>query len=208
MPQGVAALELELLWSFSGAWSLEFGALNLHHRIFQRADAGDADANGIVRAQREIVRRNNARAGQEHRAVGETLAPEKISCQFLERTLDLPNRGFALENDLAGAPNCQFDFPFARLRFAGAHHDPRTDRAGAVVHLGLRKVEQVFPFDVTRTHVVPDGVADDSPAGIDDQNQFRLRHAPAGVFANADRVTRLDDFFRKRLEEYFRPFGL
>src|SRR5439155_23667756 len=66
------------IWSFSGAWNLKL--LHLRHRILQCTDPGDADANDVVPPQREIVRRIDARAGQQHRAVRENLAPEKKAC--------------------------------------------------------------------------------------------------------------------------------
>ena len=97
------------------------------------------------------------------------------------------------------------DFPVARLVLAGADDHPRPDRAGAVVNLRLRQIEQIFPLDVARTHVIADGVADDLAARVDDQRQLRLRHVPARVFANAHRITRSDDFLRQRLKEQFGP---
>src|SRR5207247_9103310 len=41
-----------------------------------------------------------------------------------------------------------------------------------------------------------------------DQNQFRLRHSPLRVLANADCAARRHDFFRQRFEENFRARGV
>ena len=54
------------------------------------------------------------------------------------------------------------------------------------VNLRLRQIQQVFAFDVARTHVVADRVADDFAMAIDDERQFGFGHVPLGVLANAN----------------------
>ena len=75
-----------------------------------------------------------------------------------------------------------------------------------MVSFGLRQIQEIFAFDVARTHVVADGVADDFSARIHHQRQFRLRHVPFGVAPDADGFAGADDFLRQRFEENFRPF--
>ena len=62
---------------------------------------------------------------------------------------------------VAISPDGQPDFPFPRRRFRRAHINPGTQRAGAVVDFCLWQIEQIFPFDVARAHVVANRVADD-----------------------------------------------
>src|SRR5438094_5677509 len=191
-----------------GALSFECGTLHFHHRIFQGPDSGDADTHQIVGLQREVFRRHDSRSGQEHRAVREDLAAEEKAGQLIKRPLDLTYGGLAFERRLTLAADVQLDCPVARLAFAGADDDPGPHRAGAVIDLGLWQIEQIFPFNVARTHVVADGVTDHPPARIDDQRQLRFRHVPARVFANAHSLARGDDFFWQRLEKEFRTGGI
>jgi peptidoglycan/LPS O-acetylase OafA/YrhL len=56
-----------------------FQPLPDHDRIAQRADAVDGNGHHVASEQREIVRRDDAGAGQQDRAVGEfVLAPEPV----------------------------------------------------------------------------------------------------------------------------------
>ena len=125
--------------------------------------------------------------------------------QLIEAALDLVHADRPLEDGLAVAPDLHADVPFARLRLCGADAHPRADGAGAVVHLGLRQVEQVFTLDVARAHVVANGTAGDVTTRIHHQHQFRLRHAPLGIGADADRLAAGHDFLGERLEEQLRP---
>lgn len=56
-----------------------------------------------------------------------------------------------------------------RLVFCGAHHNAWSDCTRTVIDFCLRQVKQVFPFDITRAHIVADRVANDGALGIDDQ---------------------------------------
>jgi len=73
-----------------------------------------------------------------------------------------------------------------------------------IVHLGLRKIERVFPLDVASAHVVADGVADELQARRQHQGKLRLGDAPLAVAADMDAVVGAGDAVRRRLEEYFR----
>src|SRR6185312_9412512 len=66
-------------------------------------------------------------------------------------------------------------------------------RAGAVIDLCLRQIERVFAFDVTRAHVVADGVASDLAAWVEQQRQFRLGHRPLRIGSNANRLAGPDN---------------
>jgi hypothetical protein len=55
--------------------------------------------------------------------VGEFLAAEEVLREFVERTFDLADVGFALEDLLAVAPDLQLDGPCACVFFGGADFD-------------------------------------------------------------------------------------
>lgn len=93
---GRAGLD-SLKWAGREAWCFRSragrnewasAASNADYGVFQRADAADADADAVAFLQREIVRRHDAGAGQQHRAVGEALAAIQPFRQFAEGAAD------------------------------------------------------------------------------------------------------------------------
>src|ERR1700679_1533381 len=88
-----------------------------------------------------------------------------------------------------------------------ANKNAGAKRTASIVDLGLRKIERVCAFDVARTHVVADGVADDLTARIDDERKLGLGYGPRGIAANFYRTIRARDFGSESFEEQLRPLG-
>src|SRR6185437_13171798 len=86
----------------------------------------------------------------------------------------------------------------------GGDQNARSERAAAVVNFSLGKIKRVFAFNVARTHIVANGVAENFPAGTDQQCEFWFRHRPLGVLANGDFVVMADDAAGCRFEKNFR----
>jgi PAS domain S-box-containing protein len=79
------------------------GADWLNNGVGQIADAGDLDGNGVAVLQREIVGGNDARAGQQDRAVGEFVLAAEPADEVLEGAGHLAEVGFAAEGGAAVA---------------------------------------------------------------------------------------------------------
>src|SRR4051812_14542457 len=93
------------------------------------------------------------------------LAAEKVFGKFLERAFDAVDGSLATEDHVAlAAKDLNLDIPRTHFGFTRVDVDERTQRAGAVVDLRLRQIEKIFAFDIARTHVVADRVADDLAA--------------------------------------------
>ena len=140
--------------------------------------------------QREIVGRHDTRACQQHGSVGKRLRPAEISGELLETALDIAEASFSGEYRCASSRDRAADRPLSRVGFCHAEPDPRTQRARAIVDLGLRQIQQVLAFDVARAHVVADRAADDAPARVDHERKLRLRHTPFCVAPNAHALLR------------------
>src|SRR5271156_4493288 len=95
-------------------------SLNYRHRVLEQTNSSDFNSDLVFFLERKSVRRHDARAGQQHRAVRKNLAAKKKTGQFLEAALDLADRGFAAENSLSAAPDFNFDFPLTRGAFRRA----------------------------------------------------------------------------------------
>src|SRR5664279_3882768 len=174
---------------------------NNDDRVPKQADPGDLDLDPVLRLQGERIRRRDAGPRQQDGSVGEYLAAKEKTGQLLEAPFHVSDRRLAGESNGPAPPDREPDAPGARGRLGSSHGDPRAERAGPVVDLGLREIQEILPLDVPRTHVVADGVADDRSAGIQHEGQFRLRHVPAGLPADPDRLAGRDDLLREAFEE-------
>ncbi len=119
--------------------------------------------------------------------------------------LMLPRRVSPANTRCAAARDRAAHRPLSRVGFRHAEADPGTERARAVVDLGLRQIQEVLAFDVARAHVVADRAADDRPREL-------ITSASSGSgtlhFASRRMPTAFSgrhDLLRKRLEENLGP---
>src|SRR5689334_10269364 len=137
-------------------------ARRLFDDVDERADGFDGDADLVAWLQSKLVGRDDARPRQKEAALRERVVAEEKFDERFGRTLELRKRRLTREDRFAGALDAQLD-----LGGGGEHffHDKNTraERTAPVIDLGLRQVERVRAFYVTRTHVIADGVADDLP---------------------------------------------
>jgi len=131
----------------------------------------DFDLRDVLRVQRERVGRNNSRAGQEDGSAGKTLAAKEKSGELIEGAFDLTDARLAREDRHARPGDGEAHVPLSRRGFGGIQLDPRTQRAGAMINLGLGQVQQVLAFDVARTPVVADRKARQLALLIEHQGQ-------------------------------------
>src|SRR6185312_17025902 len=91
---------------------------------------------------------------------GEAALAEKIVDEDLGGALHLGERGRAIKFRLSFAHDFNANRRRGKQRF-GADQYAGAQRAASVINLRLGKIERVFAFDIARTHVVADGIADD-----------------------------------------------
>src|SRR5207247_1921555 len=98
-------------------------------------------------------------------------------------------RGLAAENGLTAAGYCQLD---RQVRWVDilSRNDHRAEGTRAHIHFRLRQVERIRALDITRGHVVADGVAEDSAIRRCYDRQLRLRHVPLRIGADSNRCVR------------------
>ena len=100
---------------------------------------------------------------------GNELSRRRIFDQRLWVAFQLRQRDRARELDPAHDARISIDNLGRMRQRTCAHQNSRSERATAVVHLGLRQIERILALDVARTHVVADGVAGDVSSGADQQ---------------------------------------
>src|SRR5262245_32312883 len=131
-----------------GAWRVSLrtaedgpsGGAGLLDEVDQPANAGDLDRDHVARAQRELVRRHDARSGQQDSAVRKAVVPAKPADEFLKRPLHLRQLGGTLEHFGVLALDGQIDAYAVQRRQVGLEDDGRAEGTGAVVDLGLRQI--------------------------------------------------------------------
>ena len=120
----------------------------------------DLDPDAVALEERDVARRDEAGPGQQDRPDGERERPAQPGGELLERPHDPLGRRLVFVDGLVAAADAHPDRE--RRRRLGRRHDRRAERAGAVVHLGLREVERVLALDAPRGHVVADREPDDA----------------------------------------------
>ena len=136
---------------------------------------------------KEVVRRYNSGAGHEQTAAGKGVVSVEKLHQGSEGPLDLPDRRGTRKCFAAPSLDGELDFRFRRQAVAQEHSRPQS--RAAVVHLGLGKVEGVFPFDIPGAHVVADREAENATAAVDCQGELRFWNIPFGIFAYPHRCS-------------------
>src|SRR6185369_16380024 len=105
-------------------------------------------------------------AGEQDCAMGKCLTPEKERGQVIERPFDLSHRRLAGEYGLVLALNFDSDLPIPSPGFTCANLDPGAQGTGMLIDFCLRQIKQVLPFDISRAHIIADGVSNDFPARV------------------------------------------
>jgi competence protein ComEC len=178
---------------WSGRWR-EGGPI--HHRsdlddlVGEPADTVDGDRDAVADREGERVVGHDTGAGEEDDTVRECLGPPEMIHEVGERAADAIDRRAPAEHLVSRTFDCHADRPAADRGLDRFQHDPRAERARAIVDLRLWQVEQVLALDVARTHVVADRAAHEPPAGVHHECEFRLGHAPPRIAADADGVVR------------------
>src|SRR5262245_43369605 len=129
------------------------------HCILENADAGDCDSDEVARAEREGIGRHNSCSGQQDHATRELLAAEEILDEFGEGPLDLINLRLTFKYYPSLAFDLETNTPVARVVFRQPNDNTGSHGTGAGIDLGLRQIEHVLAFDISRTHVVANGEA-------------------------------------------------
>src|SRR3954465_7762756 len=132
----------------------------LSDEIDQRADFIDANSYFVRVLERERARRHHARSSQEKAPVRKLVVSIEVINEGLRIALQLAEIGRPCKDRFTATHDFQLDLRRWRKRIRG-HEDSRTERATAAVNLRLRQVQGIFAFDVARTHVVADRVAND-----------------------------------------------
>src|SRR5690606_35864065 len=159
-------------------------ATMLHHVIDERADAVDADLDAVVGVQGERIRRHDARARREKRALREAVVDHEEPDELRGAALHHRERRRALERRGRVALDRETDRGVCRQRRA-RDQNAGPEREALIVGFRLRQVERVLAFDVARAHVVADRVADDLAAPVHGQHELGLRHAPLRIAPHA-----------------------
>src|SRR5579875_2409260 len=128
--------------------------------ILQSADVGDVDGEVITVFQGEMVRRHNAGAGQQNDAFRKTILASQPGYEVRERAFHRRQVGRALKYHRASAADGQANGHALRRRHGSSQSDDWTERTRAVVDFCLWQIKWIFTFDVSRTHIVADGVTD------------------------------------------------
>jgi hypothetical protein len=71
----------------------------------------------------------------------------------------------------------QGDGEAIRVRHLPCWTDPRAHSKRRIVDLGLWQVKRILAFNVSRAHVVADGVSEDFTESIENQDELWFRHA-------------------------------
>ncbi|MEY5026965.1 MAG: hypothetical protein RLZZ244_2493 [Verrucomicrobiota bacterium] len=173
--------------------------------IFQGADSGDGDSDAVSGGEGEVIRGDDAGAGEKESAVREGVVAPKPGGEFREGAFHLGEGRGAIESGEVRA----FDFQADGGVGSGnvAHEDSGAEGAAVAPDLGLGEVERIFALDVPGAEIIGDGVSEDFPVGIECECKFRLGNVPAGVGAQAHGFARGDDAVRSGFEEEFGPFG-
>ncbi len=138
--------------------------------------------------------------------VRKPLRPKEVLCEAPKTSSDVAYRCFARKRLLVSAPDRDADRGLAHLFLRPPYENPRSECAGAIVNLGLRKVEEILAFDVARAHVVADREADNRSARVEHQRELWFRDVPAGISTNPYRIIGSDDLLRGSLEKYLGTF--
>ena len=158
----------------------------------------------IQQGERRV--RHDPCPGQEDRSARQLeRAPEKGD-ELLEGPPD-SCRGGRLVDDHHAFPE-DGEAEGERRRGARGRNERRAQRAGAVVHLGLRQVERILAFDRPARDIVAERVAGDREIRGDHQRELGLGHVPIRVPSDADPFRRPANAPAGRLEEELGPDGI
>jgi DNA-binding LacI/PurR family transcriptional regulator len=186
-------------------FGIKEGSFAPHDGVDQLSDLSDRDADLVAWFQGERQVGDQAGAGGQHHAGREIVLREQVAGQFVDPPPQARRARRSVPGHRVVAADRQPDGEGIRVGHLPHRPDPRADRAGAQVDLGLRQVQRVLAFNGARAHVVADGVADDFGGVVEHDRQFRFGHVDFRVGPHRHRAARSGHTPGRRLEEQLGP---
>src|SRR5579871_1893215 len=133
----------------------------LLHEVGEPPNSGYIDRNAIAGQESELIRRNDAGAGEKDGTVRKAVLLTQPMGQLCERALHRRQRSRAVKYRGSTALDDHANGDLIQGRHRLGQCNDRAEGTGMIIDLGLRQVERVLPLDVAGTHIFSDRVADD-----------------------------------------------